>query len=98
MSLKLNRSLTLVVLDTYFDEVVLLESYLREILAPSSCGSDTSSAGVPFLVPGNDSQEYEDLLKTSYVGLSNASRERPCFAAVPPLMYMRDVGSHPSFA
>ncbi|KAF9223754.1 hypothetical protein BS17DRAFT_817383 [Gyrodon lividus] len=40
------RSLTLAVLDVYFDEVVLLETYLRDILAPLSCGSDTSNADI----------------------------------------------------
>ena len=92
MSSVSRRPLTLAILDVYFDEVVLLERYLCEILKPSCRGSfDSPGPGIPAIFADDDPQSYRDLLKTSYVGLKSDSPERPSFMATPPLMYMRDV-------
>lgn len=72
------RSLTLAVLNVYFDEVVLLEGYLHEILDSPFHSSD-------------DPQSYHNLLKTSYVGLKSDASQRPSFEVTPPSMSMRDV-------
>jgi len=86
------RSLTLTVLDVYFDEVVFLRNYLTGILIPPLPeGSADENVDIVLLQEG-DSAEYIELLTTSVVGLkSDPAEPLPRFAPVPPLMYMRDV-------
>lgn len=84
------RSLTLAILDLYFDEVVPLERYLHEILKPSSAFPDS---GIPPILTDDEPQSYRDLLKTSYVGIKSDASQRPSFVVTPPMMYMRDVSS-----
>ena len=83
------QSLTLTILDLYFDEVVPLERYLHEILKPSCRSSDSPNPEV--VLVDDEPQTYCDLLKTSYVGLKSGTSQRPSFVVAPPLMYMRDV-------
>ncbi|KAN0092973.1 hypothetical protein V8E55_003757 [Tylopilus felleus] len=82
------RSLTLAILDLYFDEVVPLERYLHEILKPSS---DFPDSGIPPILTDDEPQSYRDLLKTSYVGIKSDASQRPSFVVTPPMMYMRDI-------
>ena len=85
------RSLTLAILDLYFDEVIPLERYLHEILKPSCSGSGSPNPGIPAILADDGPQSYFDLLKASYVGLKSGTSRRPSFVVTPPLMYMRDV-------
>lgn len=85
------QSLTLTILDLYFDEVVPLKRYLHEILNPSSRSSDSPNPGMPAIPADDEPQSYCDLLNTSYVGLKSDTSQRPSFVVTPPLMYMRDV-------
>lgn len=93
MSSAPRRSLTLAVLDIYFDEVVPLERYLHEILAVSSRSSDSPNSVLPPFLADNDPKSYCDLLKTSYVALKSDASPRPSFVVTPPSIYMRDVSS-----
>jgi telomerase reverse transcriptase len=81
------QSLTLTILDLYFDEVVPLKRYLHEILKTS----DSPNPGIPAIIANDEPQSYCDLLNTSYVGLKSDTSQRPSFVVTPPLMYMRDV-------
>lgn len=93
MSSAPRQSLTLAVLNLYFDEVVPLGRYLHEILDLSSHSSDSPNSGTSLILADDDPQLYRDLLKTSYVGLKSGASQRPSFTVTPPLMYMRDVSS-----
>lgn len=85
------QSLTLAVLEVYFDEVVPLERYLDEILKPSAPDSDFPNSRAPLILADDEPQSYCDLVKTSYVGLKSDALQRPSFQVMAPLMYMRDV-------
>lgn len=87
-----SRSLTLAVLDVYFDDVFPLRDYLIQILVTqppdASAGEGTDNS----LLREGDSQEYSELLTTSVVGLrSTGTESHPRFMQIPPLMYMRDI-------
>lgn len=87
-----SRSLTLAVLDVYFDEVLVLREYLAQILVTQPADASTGEGADSSLLRQGDSQEYNELLTTSYVGLrSTGTESRPRFMQVQPLMYMRDV-------
>lgn len=88
-----NRPLTLAILDVYFDEVVGLRNYLKDILVFPSAPEGPANQNVDdILLQEGDSEEYTELLNTSVIGLKPIQTEpRPRFAPVPPLMYMRDV-------
>lgn len=85
------HSLTLAVLDVYFEEVVPLERYLLEVLKPSSPNSSSPYPAIPPILSGDEPQSYYNLVKTSYVGLKPDALQRPSFLVAPPMMYMRDV-------
>lgn len=83
-------SQTLVVLHAYFNEVVVLDTYLAKILIiPPQDPVNEGSVEANSLLREGDSQEYRELLITTYVGLNTKHCER--FIPIPPMMYMRDV-------
>ena len=83
-------SLTLAILNSYFDETSELMTYLVERLDP--VGIDCGNI-LKYLLRDADSPSYCTFIGTTYIGLkttvgNNGNRR---FAIYPPMMYMRDV-------
>jgi hypothetical protein len=84
-------SLTLAILNSYFDETSELMTYLVERLDP--VGIDCGNI-LEYLLRDADSPSYRAFIGTTYIGLktstvgNNGNRR---FAIYPPMMYMRDV-------
>jgi hypothetical protein len=89
MSSSTRPSISLAVLNIYFDEVVPLERYLHEIIKPHSL--DFSDSEIHSTLAEDNAYSCRYLLQTSYVGLQSDGSQRPSFAAIPPMMYMREV-------